>query len=237
MALYVFVGGLIGARGFYVFQYWGVRVHGFWEIFEIWKGGIVLYGSILGGTIGFLTYRRVRPFPILPMLDAIAPALAFGIAIGRIGCFLNGCCYGDACSLPWAVHFPKFSPPWESEVGQNLIPPDAAQTLGLHPTQLYSTIDGLILFLLLSAYYPLRKRDGEVMGLLLLTYPVTRFLVEHLRNDEGVFAAGMTISQLISVGLFGFGLVYWAALSRRPKVRYADTVEAKPSEILVGLPS
>jgi phosphatidylglycerol---prolipoprotein diacylglyceryl transferase len=222
MALYVFIGGLIGARGFYVYQYWGERVHGFWEIFEIWKGGIVLYGSILGGTLGFLYYRWRRWFPLLPMLDAIAPALAFGIAIGRIGCFLNGCCYGDACNLPWAVRFPKESPPWASEVARNLIPPDAEHTLWLHPTQLYSTVDGLILFLLLTAYYPLRKRDGQVMGLLLLTYPVTRFLIERLRNDEGVFAFGMTISQVISVGLLAFGVAYWVALSRRPAVRHAD---------------
>ncbi len=62
------------------------------------------------------------------------------------------------------------------------------------------------------------------MGLLLLTYPITRFLVEHLRNDEGVFAAGMTISQLISVGLFAFGVAYWVVLSRRPAVLYADSL-------------
>jgi phosphatidylglycerol:prolipoprotein diacylglycerol transferase len=224
MALYIFLGGLIGARGFYVAEYWGVRVHSFWEIFEIWKGGIVFYGSILGGSIAFFLYRLVRPFPLLPMLDIIAPALAFGIAVGRVGCFLNGCCYGDACQLPWAVHFPKHSPPWESEVARNLIPPGAEHSLGLHPTQLYSTIDGLILLLLLSAYFPIRRRDGEVMGLLMLTYPISRFLIEHLRNDEGIFAAGMTISQLISVGLLAVGLVYWIALSRRPVGRYADTV-------------
>ena len=224
MAFFVFIGGLVGARGFYVIQYWGERVHGFWEIFEIWKGGIVLYGSILGGMAGFLVYRAMRKFPVLAMLDAIAPALAFGIAVGRLGCFLNGCCYGDRCSLPWAVRFPKHSPPWESEVAGNLIAPDADHSLWLHPTQLYSTLDGLILLLLLTAYFPIRKRDGEVMGLLLLAYPVTRFLIEHLRNDEGVFAAGMTISQSISVGLIGFGLIYWAALLRRPVGLHADAV-------------
>jgi phosphatidylglycerol:prolipoprotein diacylglycerol transferase len=223
MAFYVFIGGLVGARLFYVVQYWGVKVHGFWEIFEIWKGGIVLYGSILGGTGAFFFYRRLRPFPLLPMLDVIAPALAFGIAIGRIGCFLNGCCYGDTCSLPWAVQFPKHSPPWESEVGRSLIPPSAESTLPLHPTQLYSTLDGLILMTLLFAYFPVRKRDGQVMGLLMLTYPISRFLIEQLRNDEGVFFAGMTISQFISLGIFTFGLGFWFVLSRRPEGRYADT--------------
>jgi len=230
LGLWVFIGGLAGARGFYVAQYWGTRVTSFWEIFEIWKGGIVLYGSILGGTAAFLLYRAIRPFPIRPMLDAIAPALAFGIAIGRIGCFLNGCCWGDTCDLPWAVSFPRDSPPWQAEVARGLILPNAAQTLWLHPTQLYSTVDGLILFVLLGAFYPLRRRDGEVMGLLMLTYPMTRFLVEHLRNDEGIFRGGMTISQTISLGIFLAGLAYWAWLARLPRVRFADS--AAPAEDL-----
>jgi len=234
LGLWVFIGGLVGARGFYVVEYWGTRVNSFWEVFEIWKGGIVLYGGILGGTAAFLLYRAYRPFPTRAMLDAIAPALAFGIAIGRLGCFLNGCCWGDACDLPWAVSFPKNSPPWQAEVARGLILPGAAHSLPLHPTQLYSTIDGLVLLTLLNAYYPLRRRDGEVMGLLMLTYPVTRFLIEHLRNDEGIFRAGMTVSQTISVGIFLAGLLYWAWLARHPRVRHADSAATAGDLALTG---
>ena len=74
-----------------------------------------------------------------------------------------------------------------------------------------------MLLLLLSAYYPLRRRDGEVMGLLMITYPITRFVVELLRNDEGAFFAGMTISQNISVALFSAGIIYWAWLLQAAK--------------------
>jgi len=222
LALWVFVGGLAGARLFYVFQYWGVRIHSVWDILKVWEGGIVLYGSIMGGAAAFFLYRAFRPFPLRPMLDVIAPSLALGIALGRLGCFLNGCCYGDACDLPWAVAFPKHSPPWESQLAAGLIGPGAMSSLRLHPTQLYSTIDGLILLLLLSAYYPLRRRDGEVMGLLMIAYPITRFLVEHLRNDEGVFYAGLTISQNISLALLVGGLLFWFRLWRSPEVRFAD---------------
>ncbi len=229
LALFVFIGGLVGARGFYVVQYWGTKVQTFWEIFEIWKGGIVLYGSILGGTIAFFGYRAVRPFPLRPMLDVVAPSLALGIAIGRLGCFLNGCCYGDTCHLPWAVEFPRHSPLWDAELARGLIAPDAPTTLPVHPTQLYSTIDGLVILALLTAYYPIRRRDGEVMGLMMLAYPVTRFLVEHLRNDEGVWAHGMTISQLISIGVFCAGLAYWAYLRSLPAIRYADQPEPAPA--------
>src|SRR5262249_59119381 len=92
-------------------QYWGDRVRSIADVFRIWEGGIVLYGSIMGGTAAFFVYRIVRPFPLRAYLDVIAPSLALGIAIGRLGCFLNGCCYGDLCpDLPWGVSFPRSSP-------------------------------------------------------------------------------------------------------------------------------
>ncbi|MEJ7640492.1 MAG: prolipoprotein diacylglyceryl transferase [Singulisphaera sp.] len=235
LALWVFVGGLVGARLFYVIQYWGTRIHSVWDVFKVWEGGIVLYGSIMGGAAAFFLYRAFRPFPLRPMLDVIAPSLALGIALGRLGCFLNGCCYGDACDLPWAVAFPKHSPPWESQHAAGLIGAAALWSLRLHPTQLYSTIDGLILLLLLSAYYPLRRRDGEVMGLLMVAYPITRFLIEHLRNDEGVFYAGLTISQNISLGLLAGGLLFWFRLWRSPAGRFADDpTDHVPADALAG---
>ncbi|MCA1686065.1 MAG: prolipoprotein diacylglyceryl transferase [Planctomycetia bacterium] len=174
----------------------------------------------------------MRPFPLRPFLDVIAPALALGIAVGRFGCFLNGCCYGDVCRLPWAVSFPEPSPPWQAHHAAHLIGPDARWSLPVHPTQIYSVIDGLVLVLLLLAYYPHRRRDGEVMALLMVTYPVTRVLVEYLRNDERVFFAGMTISQNISLALMACGLSFWYGLSRLPPSRYADSAGAVRGEPL-----
>jgi phosphatidylglycerol:prolipoprotein diacylglycerol transferase len=228
MSLWVLIGGLVGARLFYVWQYWGIRIHRVWEIFQVWNGGIVFYGSIMGGVLAFFVYRWLRPFPLRPVLDVLAPALALGIAIGRLGCFLNGCCYGDQCDLPWAVRFPgprsgvAGSLPWLDQVHRGQIPETAEWSLPVHPTQIYSTVDGLVLLGLLSAYFPLRRRDGEVMALLMVTYPISRFLIEALRNDEGVFFAGMTISQNVSVLLLVCGLAFWAYLSRQPRTRYAD---------------
>jgi phosphatidylglycerol:prolipoprotein diacylglycerol transferase len=225
LAIWVLIGGLIGARAFFIIEYWD-RMKGFWEIFEIWNGGIVFYGCIIGGAVAFLLFRRRHPFPIRPMLDVIAPALAIGIAFGRIGCFLNGCCYGDLCHLPWAVTFPQGSPPWAHHVDLGLIPRASTRSLPIHPTQIYSAIDGLMLLMLLTAYYPLRRRDGEVMALLMVTYPVTRFLIERLRNDEPGMVFGLTISQAISVVVFIGGLAYWAYLRTLPRGRYADTLMA-----------
>ena len=222
MALTVFVGGLVGARLFYVIQYWGVRVHGVLDAFRVWEGGIVLYGSIIGGAIAFFLFRLARPFPLRPYLDVIAPALALGVAIGRVGCFLNGCCFGDVCNLPWAIAFPEPSPPWQSHLAAHLIGSNTHWSLPVHPTQLYSVADGLILCLLLLAYFPVRRRDGEVMALLMVSYPLTRMLIEYLRSDERVFFARMTISQNISVALFAGGLAFWLYLSRLPARRLAD---------------
>ena len=240
LALWVFLGGMLGARLLYVAQYWGDRITSVWDIFRIWEGGIVLYGSIMGATVAFFTYWGLRRFPLRPTMDVIAPAIALGIAIGRLGCFLNGCCYGDRCELPWAVSFPPASPPWWDQVRQGQLPqaarfvsavregtiPDATPwSLLVHPTQIYSAIGCTIIMLLLLAYYPLRRRDGEVFALLMVAYPIHRFLIEWLRNDEGVFFAGMTISQNISILVLLGGLALWAYLIRQPAVRHADRVD------------
>jgi phosphatidylglycerol:prolipoprotein diacylglycerol transferase len=231
MVPWVFIGGLIGARVFFVFQYWGDKIKSVADIFTIWEGGIVFYGSIIGGTAAFFLYWYRRPFPLRAFLDVVAPSLAVGMMIGRLGCFLNGCCYGDRCdNLPWAIAFPRLSPPWWAQHNAQWIGADAAWSLPVHPTQLYAAIDGLVLFFLLSAYYPLRRRDGEVMALLMVTYPVTRFLVEYLRSDEGVFFAGLTVSQNVSILVLLGGLAFWQYLLRQPAQRVADQPEPVAAE-------
>jgi phosphatidylglycerol---prolipoprotein diacylglyceryl transferase len=222
IAFWLFLLGMIGARLFYCIEYWGVEIKSVWDALQYWKGGVVYYGGIVGGTVAFFAYRHFKPFPLRPFLDAVAPSIAVGTLFGRLGCFLNGCCYGDICQYPWAISFPKYSPPWGQQVSLGLIPQDALRSLPVHPTQLYSAFDALVILLLLTAFYPLRRRDGEVMGLLMLTYPVTRFLIEYLRNDEPAFFAGFTISQNISIALLLAGFAYWAWLSRLPKDRYSD---------------
>jgi phosphatidylglycerol---prolipoprotein diacylglyceryl transferase len=219
MGFWIFVAGLVGARTFYCIEYWGKDIHNLLEAFQYWRGGIVYYGGIVGGVIGFFAYRWFYPFPLRPYLDVVAPSIALGTFFGRLGCFLNGCCYGDQCRLPWALSFPRESPAWWHHVHAGLISKGSSESLPIHPTQLYSALDGLVLLILLSAYYPLRRRDGEVMGLLMITYPVTRFLIEYIRNDEAAFLAGLTISQTISVLLLLSGLVYWVGLSTLPDRR------------------
>ena len=221
LAVWLMGGGFLGARALYLAAH-PESVRGLADVFKVWQGGIVFYGCILGGLIGSVLYWRRHPFPFLPMCDAVAPSLMLGSALGRVGCFLNGCCYGGASTLPWAVRFPAGSLPWARHVHEGRIPADALHSLAVHPAQLYSVLDALLILGLLTWFFPRRRRDGEVMALLMVTYPVTRFLVEALRNDEPAVFAGLTLSQAISVALFLGGLAFWAYLSRQPRGRYAD---------------
>lgn len=229
LAVWLLTGGIIGARLFYVVQH-PESIQRFTDLFKIWQGGLVYYGCLIGGLIGSLLYWARHPFPFWPMADAVAPALAIGCAIGRVGCLLNGCCYGHPTDLPWAMRFPAQSIPWLRHVTDGLIPPYEPFSLAIHPTQIYAAIDGLVILAWLTAYFPRRRRDGEVMALLMVTYPITRFLIEGLRGDEGPFFAGLTMSQGISVLVFVGGLVTWSYLSRLPLGRYADSAAPIPSK-------
>ncbi len=227
LAIVTILAGLIGARLFYVAEYWGETVNSWADALRIWEGGIVLYGGAIGALAGLVVYRAFVRFPMLATLDAMAPSLALGLAFGRIGCFLNGCCYGQICKVPGlGVAFPPDSPPWRAEVFQNLIPRDAPASLPLHPVQIYSALDAVMILFLLLAYYPLRRRDGEVFGLLLLAYPPTRFLLELLRDDEAPMFSGFTVAQVASLIVFGLGLSFWSHIGRNVAKRHADAARA-----------
>ena len=221
LALWLMSGGFIGARVLYLVSHPGV-VRTWTDVFKVWQGGIVFYGCILGGLIGSLIYWFRKPFPFLAMADAVAPALALGCALGRLGCFLNGCCFGRMTDVPWAVSFPQGSLPWTRQVVAGLIPAAAIRSLPIHPTQLYAVLDGIALLAVLTWFYPRRRRDGEVMALLMVMYAVSRFLIEGFRSDEPALALGLTMSQWISVSLFVGGCLFWFHLSRQLRFRLAD---------------
>ena len=307
MVIWLFVSGLIGARTLYMIQYSrqfpdqsiGGLIAAF---FKIWEGGIIFYGSALGGVIGYgLFYQLIlRRLDVSGwrLADAVAPLLALGLAIGRIGCYLNGCCWGQvACEecrpVPLgAAHFPllpaharqqvvgdvaskeaslylqtatgfvrvpdeegklkvvavetdspaaragvkvgdriaevngepnevarpgfdrldEITQSWprgksklELAVSRNgevvKLPAFAPATVGLYPTQLYETVSMVLLILLLVAYYPYRRHDGQVMVLLMVGYAVHRFINESLRIEPAV-GGGLTLSQWGSVVIF-----------------------------------
>ena len=118
LAFNMFVGGIVGARLFYILQYWdniydrGSLVRTIGNMVNFVEGGLVVYGSLVGALVAAVWFLRKQQLPVLPIADLVAPSLALGLAIGRIGCLMNGCCYGDVCEQPWAVSFPVESPPY-----------------------------------------------------------------------------------------------------------------------------
>ena len=117
LALWGFVPGIIGARLFYVIEYWSdfrrdTLGDTLLDIVNITKGGLVVYGALVAGVPGFVAFLRKEKLPVWAMLDLVVPGMLLGLALGRIGCFMHGCCFGGTCDLPWAVEFPMGSPPF-----------------------------------------------------------------------------------------------------------------------------
>jgi prolipoprotein diacylglyceryltransferase len=416
LAFWMIAAGLAGARLFHVIEYWDISYRQtrllpdgtsvfdlkstLLEIVNIPKGGLVVYGSFFGGFAAFAWFVRKHKLPIFAVADLIAPSGMLGLTLGRIGCLLNGCCFGGHCDLPWAIEFPQtssasgFTPPYDRQLEHGLafglyikveaddtlvvdrvdpngsaaeqgiktgdvimsidgtpltpvlrkdgrkisvlaqlrerfrlktalyletsedarvvylrwspriadletkdpvarvesgfgltfaregnaiviksVDPDspaharglesamrinkldeediitlaqaksrfvrkanvrivtadnpAPKTLtfappphtpGLQPTQIYSAINAIVLLCLFLAYYPFRRRDGEVFALWVSIYPVTRFLLEVIRTDEAaMFGTGLSISQIVSVILLVSVVVIWILVLRQPK--------------------
>jgi len=421
LAFWMILPGILGARIFFVAEYW---FENFWPAFKsansfasgvqallfqvcnVANGGLVVYGAFIGGALGIILYRRKHSIPLLATLDLVAPSVLLGASIGRIGCLLNGCCYGGDCDLPWKVTFPWNSPVYTHQVydthelhplgielgadtrgrpvvvgvdadspaaraglkagvelleingvltdtvkdarmsmlqidklcfaikpdagkpnaglpftwlvddppsnvlnesdsttrvaipiygfavsgkesdrpvissvvpqtpeavaglraGQRIlsvsgisvdtvgeladllqhhrqaawlrlkvsgsrplididVPRPMPRSLAVHPTQLYSSIDALLLCLLLLAYDNFRRRDGELAALTMTFYPIARTLVEWIRTDEpAIWGTGLHISQLVSIVILLIGISIWIYIFSRP----AEMAFARP---------
>lgn len=122
LTIWMFAGGIVGARAFFVIQYWesfrkDSMLETVAEIMKFTEGGLVVYGSLIGSLIAWVAFCKFRKLPVLAMGDIIAPALMLGLALGRIGCLANGCCYGGVCDSPLpALTFPQFSPPYLAQL-------------------------------------------------------------------------------------------------------------------------
>ncbi|MDI6891534.1 MAG: prolipoprotein diacylglyceryl transferase [Actinomycetota bacterium] len=183
LVIWVAIGGIVGARLFYVIGHWESFAVMPLSIFAIWEGGLVYYGGLAGGALAVVILVLKRGLPIWDTADMITLSLALGYAIARIGCFLNGCCHGRPSNLPWAVVFPD------------------VDVLPRHPTQLYSFLYGVFIFGIL---WVLRERlnwPGLLFWFYLTLYSVARFVIEFFRESP-IMLGGLTIFQIISVGVF-----------------------------------
>ena len=225
-AMWIFIFGIIGARMFYIMEYWATsfavdpltgKARTAWELalalINLPDGGLVLYGGLIFAPLAYYVYCRVRGINALAFADIAITSIFVGIMFGRLGCLLNGCCFGDVCSAPWAITFPAESVPFKALVARGLLDNGANRSLPLHPAQLYDALSGLLLAIVTITYYPYRRRTGEVVAVGWIAYPINRFLIEFLRADEpGQFGTSLTIAQWVSLGLFASGLAFLLSL-------------------------
>lgn len=312
LILWLIVFAIPGARLFYIVQYLPNFVkptvaESIGAMLQFTDGGIVVYGALIGGLFALYFFSRKHTLNPLEVGDVVAPGMVLGLAFGRIGCLMNGCCYGGVCAASsLAVTFPmhpypaevtaklnQFSPPYQHQLANGHLygfrlrsAPDGRavvasvdanseadraglrpgmpiaklnnekidklgeakeffaegpttvhllttngdsiswlmttlppRSLPTHPTQVYSSINALLLCLVMWFLYPYRRRHGEVLLALLVLYSFARFALEAIRSDEvGQWNTPFTISQIVSMMMLVVGVAVWFYLQRQPAI-------------------
>ncbi len=223
----------------------------FWEIFALWRGGLVAYGGFLGGFIGSVIYLRRHKVPLWPWGDVAAPSLASGLLLTRLGCYLFGCDFGKP--LPpgapeWLKkvgtfpHWPEGtlphgsgSPAWVQHVQHHLIDYESTASLPVHPTQIYEALVGAFLLALVFCVRKTLRFRGQVFLVFTFAYGVLRFLLEMIRDDleRGEFGPHISEHLLISGGLLLFAIAYVVGMASS----VSDTAMRRMTQVLAFVPA
>ena len=193
------VGGFLGTRILYYFTVLPEIVKDpsiLWNFRE----GYVVYGGIIGGVLGNIIYFKKVKKAFLPYFDLIIPQVALAQAIGRIGCFFAGCCYGRETDLPIAITYTQ------SQYAPN--------NVSLMPTQLISSLGDFCIFVFLIFYSRRKKADGTVGAMYCILYSIGRFFVEFLRNDYRGNVGILSTSQFIAIACLGAGIALHVVLGK-----------------------
>jgi len=215
------LGGILFARIFYVLIH-PSEFSSILDYFLIWKGGLEGFGVMLGVMAGAFIYSKIKKFDFWRFMDIAAPWFALGYAIGRIGCFLRGCCFGIPTSLPWGILYSQGSLA------------SAYFTQPVHPTQIYHAIADLIIFLILilisrkkeKQMHFIRKPAGNIFLLLLILYSAERFLIDFLRwhPPTEILKFGFSIEQLVYAIIFVISMILILKRNRNSKL-YISTLQ------------
>ena len=194
-AIAAMVASLVGARTFHVITEWDHYRDNLREIPAIWEGGLTFYGGLIACLVVLPFVFRAHKIAFWDVADHFAPALALGHGIVRLGCFLNGCCYGRPAA--WGLVFP--------EIGD-----------GIHrqPSQLYEAGVGVVLFFILVKLHGGRKFRGQTFLSYLLLYAASRFVIEFTRDDPRGALGWLSTSQWVAIGVAVVGAGSWPWLAR-----------------------
>lgn len=215
LALWALVGAIIGSRVIFVALDWEVYAGHPLKLLNVWEGGLSFHGGLLGALIAGLFFARRNHLSFWALLDEATPGIALGYCFARVGCFLNGCCHGHACNLPWAMNFPH------GELPGQLV----------HPTQLYALLSTAVIFVILSELRGKVRVRGHLFALYLALYSIERFLLEFTRaGATGKYVAAgawLTAGQLASI-LIWLVAVLGMALTWNLKAKSPAPVAVEP---------
>ncbi|MBU0677032.1 MAG: prolipoprotein diacylglyceryl transferase [Verrucomicrobia bacterium] len=204
MGFWMMVCGITGGRIAYVIAHGSYFRANLSAVLRFDQGGMIFYGGLIGACFAVIILCRTRKQSVWAAGDVAVSGLPLGHAIGRLGCFLNGCCFGKPTGLPWGVHYPDHTNAAIKSAGA-----------AVHPVQLYEFALNILLYVVILSVYGRRKRSGEIIVLYLLTYPVGRFMMEFIRGDERAMVGSLTVAQGVSVALFLFGVLLYLTLPNR----------------------
>ena len=221
VAYFLIIGGVIGARLSFAALHWSDFENNVIDIINPFHegafgiSGMNLYGGVIFAIGSAFVYIYKKRLPLLAIFDIFAPTLGLGLGIARIGCFLNGCCFGTPTSLPWGVTFPSGS-----------MPDFIFESQPLHPTQLYSSLYGLIIFFVLSIVIKKKRFDGQVVAILFMAESFFRFIIEPVRYYEAamtfsLFGLEVTYNQLVAISLFAIGIIIYL---KAPRNLYRESI-------------
>ena len=291
LGILALIGGVVGARLAYVIEHWdqfsavyvnGARRGGLDRVIDVFKltsGGLVFDGGLILAIIAVLVFLKVKKLPVRRFLDILAICAMVGLAFGRVGCLLNGCCYGGRCADDFAmgIRFPYAGAPLVyphegpnpyppganvslvyhdqfDRVPELVVPPELAAassggrflkppgeltdphacriaqstwSLPVHPAQVYGIINALVLAALLAAIMRLRSREGQVFAWLLVLYPITRFMLEYIRDDNPDMALTPAQGKCLILTAVGVALLW--LLRRLPASCGPGAAEREPA--------
>ncbi len=186
----VFISGIIGARLLYIFENIAYYLRSPLEIIMLARGGLSWFGGLILGFLSGIIYLKKKKLSIYGVLDLMSPFVALGQAIGRVGCLLNGCCFGEISKF--GLYFP-------------------VHNLTLIPTQIYSSLALVFIFIVLRFSQDRPHKTGEIFFAYLILYSAKRFFIEFWRADNPIILFGLTLFQLMSIAVFL--LAVWKFLS------------------------
>jgi phosphatidylglycerol:prolipoprotein diacylglycerol transferase len=227
LAFYLLVAGLVGSRILYIFTRWDEDyAPDPKRIFVFWEGGLVWYGGLIGATLITVWFIRKHNIAFLPYGDTIVPGVSLAHAVGRLGCFAAGCCFGNraAAWFPFAARFPSDSPAAAEHFGAHLIPAGTA-SLPVYPTQIMEALGEVLIFFILLRVRSRKRFHGQVLITYFFLYAILRTVMEMFRGDaiRGFFFRWPTpdhpmllsTSQGVSIGMAIVGITLTVILLRQ----------------------